>query len=49
MKTILMIDGDSIEMNLFVSKIVKNTMIAIVNSLDLPRSDWKTLEVKITK
>jgi hypothetical protein len=44
-----MIDGEPIEMNPFVSKIVKNTIMAIVNSLDLPRSDWKTLEVKITQ
>ena len=44
-----MIDGESIKINLFVSKIVSNTIMAVVNSLDLPRSDWKTLEVKITK
>ena len=44
-----MIDGEPIEMKLFVSKIVSDTIIALVSSLDLPRSDWKTLEVKITK
>ena len=44
-----MIDGESIEMKRFVSKIVSDTIIALVNSLDLPRSDWKKLEVKITK
>lgn len=44
-----MIDGESIKMKPFVSKIVSNTIIALMNSLDLPRSDWKTLEVKITK
>ena len=49
MKTIIMINGEPIKMNLFVSKIVSSTIMAIVNSLDLPRNDWKTLEVKITK
>ena len=49
LKTIMIVDGEIIRMNPFVSKIVSNTIIAVVNSLDLPKSDWKSLEVKVTK
>ena len=49
MKTIIIVDGEPIQMNPFVSKIVSNTIIAVVNSLDLPKSDWTTLEVSIPK
>ena len=49
MEMIIIIDGKKIKVNPFVTKILSNTIIAAVNSLDLPSSDWKTLEVKIAR
>ena len=49
MEMIIIVDTKPIKMNPFVSKILSNVIMAAVNSLDLPKSDWKILETKITR
>ena len=45
----LLVNGEAIELNEFVSKILGGTIIGAVTSLRGIKKDWKEIEVKVTK
>jgi hypothetical protein len=45
----LEIDGEEVELNEFVQKILAGTIIGAVTSLRGIKKDWKTIELKLTK
>jgi hypothetical protein len=45
----LLIDGEEIDLNEFVTKILGGTVVGAVTSLRGIKKDWKKIEIKITK
>ena len=45
----LFVDGEEMELNEFVSKILSGTIIGAVTSLRGIKKDWKRIEIKVTK
>jgi hypothetical protein len=45
----LVIDGEEIDLNEFVAKILSGTIIGAVTSLRGIRKDWKEIQIKVTK
>lgn len=45
----LLIDGEGIELNEFVVKILSGTIVGAVTSLRGIKKDWKTIEIKVTR
>ena len=49
MNTRLLIDGEVIDLNDFVEKILGGTVTGAVTSLRDVKKDWKKIEIQITK
>ena len=49
MKTRLLVDGEVIDLNEFVEKILGGTIVGAVTSLRDVKKDWKKIEILITK
>jgi hypothetical protein len=47
--TKLIVDGEKIDLNEFVSKILNGTVVGAVTSLRGIKKDWKEIEIKVTK
>jgi hypothetical protein len=45
----LIVDGEKIELNEFVSKILGGTVVGAVTSLRGIKKDWREIEIKVTK
>jgi len=45
----LLVDGEEIDLNEFVVKILSGTIVGAVTSLRGIKKDWKTIEIKIVK
>ncbi len=45
----LFVDGEEIELNEFVVKILSGALVGAVTSLHGIKEDWKEIEVKVTK
>ncbi|MBA7593367.1 hypothetical protein ES703_00286 [subsurface metagenome] len=45
----LLVDGEEIDLNEFVVKILSGTLVGAVDSLRGIKGDWKEIEVKVTK
>lgn len=45
----LFVDGEEIELNEFVAKILSGALVGAVTSLHGIKEDWKEIEVKVTK
>ena len=45
----LFVDGEEIDLNEFVVKILGGTLVGAVTSLRGIQKDWKKIEVKVTK
>ena len=45
----LSVDGEEIELNEFVSKILNGTIVGAVTSLRGIRKDWKVIEIEVKK
>lgn len=45
----LVVDGEEIDLNEFVAKILSGTIIGAVTSLRGIRKDWKEIQIKVTK
>ena len=45
----LFVDGEKIDLNEFVVKILSGTLVGAVTSLRGIKKDWKEIEVKVTK
>jgi len=45
----LLVDGEEIDLNEFVVKILSGTIVGAVTSLRGIKKDWKTVEIKIVK
>jgi len=45
----LLVDGEEIELNEFVVKILSGTIAGAVTSLRGIKKDWKTIEIKVTR
>jgi hypothetical protein len=45
----LVVDGEEIDLNEFVAKILSGTVVGAVTSLRGIRKDWKEIEIKVTK
>jgi len=45
----LFVDGEEIDLNEFVVKILSGTLVGAVTSLREIKEDWKEIEVKITR
>ncbi len=45
----LLVDGEEIDLNEFVTKILGGTIVGAVTSLRGIKKDWKQIEIKITK
>ena len=45
----LFVDGDEIDMNEFVVKMLRGTLVGAVTSLRGVKKDWKEIEVKVTR
>jgi hypothetical protein len=45
----LFVDGEEIDLNEFVVKILGGTLTGAVNSLRGIKKDWKEIEVKVTR
>jgi len=45
----LFIDGEEIDLNEFVEKILGGTLVGAVTSLHGIKKDWKKIEVKVTR
>jgi len=45
----LFVDGEEIDLNEFVVKILSGTLVGAVTSLSGIKKDWKEIEVKVTK
>ena len=49
MDTKLLVDGEEIDLNEFVVKILSGTIAGAVTSLRGIKKDWKTIEIKVTR
>ena len=49
MSTRLLIDGEVIDLNEFVEKILGGTIVGAVTSLRNIKKDWKKIEIVVTK
>jgi hypothetical protein len=47
--TKLVVDGEEIDLNEFVAKILSGTIVGAVTSLRGIKKDWKEIEIKVTK
>ncbi len=47
--TKLLVDGEEIDLNEFVAKILGGTVVGAVTSLRGIKKDWKTIEIKVTR
>jgi len=45
----LFVDGEEIDLNEFVVKILSGTLVGAVTSLRGIKKDWKEIEVKVTR
>ena len=45
----LLVDGEEIELNEFVSKILTGTVVGAVTSLRGIKKDWKQIKIEVTK
>ncbi len=45
----LFVDGEEIDLNEFVVKILSGTLVGAVTSLREIKKDWKEIEVKVTR
>ncbi len=45
----LLVDGEEIDLNEFVTRILSGTVAGAVTSLRGVKKDWKTIEVKVTR
>ncbi|MFQ6073842.1 MAG: hypothetical protein ACE5KC_01355 [Candidatus Bathyarchaeia archaeon] len=45
----LFVDGEEIDLNEFVIKILSGTLVGAVSSLRGIKKDWKEIEVKVTR
>jgi hypothetical protein len=45
----LLVDGEEIDLNEFVSKILGGTVVGAVTSLRGIKKDWKMIEIRVTK
>ena len=49
MNTKLLVDGEMIDLNEFVVKILGGTIVGAVTSLRGIKKDWKEIEIRVTK
>jgi hypothetical protein len=49
LKARLLVDGEEVELNEFVGKILEGTIIGAVTSLRDVKKDWKKIEIAVTK
>jgi hypothetical protein len=49
LNTRLLVDGEVIDLNEFVEKIVGGTIVGAVTSLRDIKKDWKKIEIQVTK
>jgi hypothetical protein len=47
--TKLLVDGEEIELNEFVSKILTGTIVGAVTSLRGIKKDWKQIKIEVTR
>ena len=45
----LLVDGEEIDLNEFVTKILSGTVVGAVTSLRGIKKDWKKIEIKVTR
>jgi hypothetical protein len=45
----LLVDGEEIDLNEFVAKILSGTIVGAVTSLRGIKKDWKEIEIKVTR
>jgi len=45
----LFVDGEEINLNKFVAKMLSGTLVGALSSLRGIKKDWKEIEVKVTK
>ena len=45
----LLVDGEEIDLNEFVVKILSGTIVGAVTSLRGIKKDWKEIEIKVTR
>jgi hypothetical protein len=45
----LFVDGEEIDLNEFVVKILSGTLVGAVTSLRGVKKDWKEIEIKVTR
>ena len=45
----LLVDGEEIDLNEFVAKILSGTVVGAVTSLRGIKKDWKEIEIKVTR
>ncbi len=45
----LLVDGEAVELNEFVEKILSGTVVGAVTSLRGISKDWKKIEIKVAK
>jgi hypothetical protein len=45
----LLVDGEAVELNEFVEKILSGTVVGAVTSLRGINKDWKKIEIKVAK
>jgi len=45
----LLVDGEEIDLNEFVVKILSGTVVGAVTSLRGIKKDWREIEIKVTK
>ena len=45
----LLVDGEEINLNEFVTKILSGTIVGAVTSLRGIKKDWRQIEIKVTK
>jgi hypothetical protein len=49
LETKLVVDGEEINLNEFVVKILSGTIVGAVTSLKGIKKDWKEIEIKVTR
>jgi hypothetical protein len=49
LKSKLLVDGEEVDLNEFVEKILSGTIAGAVTSLRGINSDWKKIEIEVTK
>jgi hypothetical protein len=45
----LLVDGEEIDLNEFVTKVLSGTVVGAVTSLRGIKKDWKKIEIKVTR